>query len=160
LKYKKGEMMMKAVIDESELHHQHKEVIIQALKKDAYANHLGIQLIEVGEGTAIAELNAEAYMLNAHGTLHGAVTFAIADYVFAAACNSYGRTAVALTNTINYMAAGKEGALIRATAEEVKKNYRTAWYTIKVESDGELIATMDATAYRLGHYFVPVEEEF
>src|SRR5690606_13142511 len=127
LKYKKGEMMMKVVIDESELHQQHKEVIIQALKKDAYANNLGIQLIEVGEGTAIAELNAEAYMLNAHGTLHGAVTFAIADYVYAAACNSYGRTAVALTNTINYMAAGKEGALIRATAEEVKKNYRTAW---------------------------------
>jgi acyl-CoA thioesterase len=97
-------------------------------------------------------------MLNSHGTVHGAIIFAIADYVFAAACNSYGRTSVALSNTINYMAAGKKGSRLKATAIEEKKNYRTAWYKIRVESDGELIATMEALAYRKDHYFVPAEK--
>ncbi|MBM7097489.1 MULTISPECIES: PaaI family thioesterase [Alteribacter] len=145
-------------LTDRERHHQFKEDIVRALKKDTYAEHLGIELTDIGEGEAAAELLVKEHMLNAHGTLHGAVTFAIADFVFAAACNSHGRTAVALTNTISYMAAGKNGARLKASAKEIKKNYRTAWYKIDILSDDELIAAMEATAYRKNHYFVGEKE--
>ncbi|RLQ97471.1 PaaI family thioesterase [Falsibacillus albus] len=148
---------MKRIMDESDLHHRHKEKIFQLLKEEPYANFLGIELLDIGEGTAVAELDIQDHMLNSHGTVHGAITFAIADYVFAAACNSYGKTSVGLSTTVNYMAAGKKGSRLRATASEEKKNHRTSWYKIRVESDGELIATMEALAYRKDHYFVPVD---
>jgi acyl-CoA thioesterase len=152
-----GGTVLKQMINETELHHQYKEEIFKVMSNEPYAQFLGIQLKELGEGTAIAELDVKDHMLNSHGTVHGAIIFAIADYVFAAACNSYGKTSVGLSTTVNFMASGKKGARLTAKAVEEKKNYRTAWYKISVESDEELIATMEAIAYRKDHYFVPSE---
>ncbi len=128
------------------------------MENEPYAQYLGIKLLEIGEGTAIAELDVTDNMINSHGTVHGAITFAIADYVFAAACNSYGKTAVGLSTTVNFMAAGQKSSRLRATAVEEKKNHKMGWYKINIESDGELIATMEALAYRKSEYFVPIEK--
>jgi acyl-CoA thioesterase len=149
--------LMKNRINEYDIHQKYKKVIFDMLEKDTYAKTLGIKLIDLGEGSAAAEMEVKDNMLNMHGTLHGAVTFALADFVFQAACNSYGRVTVGLTTTVNYMAAGHPGTVVMATAEEEKKNYRTAWYKIRVESNGELIATMEAVAYRKEQYFIPVD---
>ncbi|SDH92001.1 acyl-CoA thioesterase [Alteribacillus persepolensis] len=150
---------MKSNVDEITVHQQYKEEIINVMEKEPYAQFLGIELIDIGEGTAVAELDITDNMINSHGTVHGAITFAIADYVFAAACNSYGQTAVGLSTTVNFMAAGKKNSRLRATAHEEKKNHKIGWYKINIESDGELIATMEATAYRKSDYFVPIDEE-
>ncbi|MGA9226043.1 MAG: hotdog fold thioesterase [Mesobacillus sp.] len=148
---------MKNQINETEIHHAFKNEIMKMLQKDSYARSLGIKLVDLGEGSAIAEMEVKNNMVNMHGTLHGAVTFALADFVFQAACNSYGRISVGLTTTVNYMAAGKLGSVVTASATEEKKNYRTAWYKIRVDCNGELIATMEAVAYRKESYFVPIE---
>lgn len=116
-----------------------------------------MKLIHMGEGTATAELDIKDHMLNAHGTVHGAIIFSLADYVFAAASNSYGKTSVGLSTNVNFMAPGNVGMRLIAKAVEEKRNNRTGWYKIRVESDGELLATMDALVYRKNHYFVPVE---
>ncbi|WP_396021196.1 PaaI family thioesterase [Bacillus sp. S/N-304-OC-R1] len=144
-------------VDELEVHETHYEQIVETLKQEPYANHLGIRLTELGKGTASAELQIKDYMLNSHGTVHGAIMFSIADYVFAAASNSYGKTAVGLSTNMNFMAPGRKGAILTATATEEKKTRRIAWYRITVESEGNLLATMDATVYRKDQYFVPVE---
>jgi acyl-CoA thioesterase len=148
---------MKTFPNEKEIHIKYYDNIVETFKQEPYANHLGISLIDLGEGTATAELDVKDHMLNSHGTVHGAVIFALADYVFAAACNSYGKTSFGLSTTVNFMSPGMKGSRLRAIAIEEKRNYRTAWYKIQVESDGELIATMEALAYRKDHYFVPVE---
>jgi acyl-CoA thioesterase len=144
-------------LTEKEIHEKYYNEIFQHLEQEPYAQFLGIKLLEMGEGTATAQLEIQDHMLNSHGTVHGAVIFAIADYVFAAACNSYGKTSVGLNTTVNFMAAGMKGSIIKATAVEEKKNHRTSWYKITVESNGELLASMEALAYRKNSYFVPVE---
>jgi len=96
-------------MNEVELHHQYKDEIFQILKNEPYAQFLGIELKEMGEGMAVAELDVADHMVNTHGTVHGAIIFAIADFVFAVACNSYGKTAVGLSTTVNFMAPGKKG---------------------------------------------------
>ena len=149
---------MKKMINEQELHQKHYEHIFHTFEEEPLARFLGMKLVELGEGTAVAELDTADHMLNSHGTVHGAIIFALADYAFAAACNSYGKTSVGLSTTVNFMAAGIKGARLRATAIEEKRNFRTAWYKIRVESDQELVATMEALCYRKDHYFVPVEE--
>ncbi|MFQ3545569.1 hotdog fold thioesterase [Halobacillus rhizosphaerae] len=143
--------------EEANIFSRYKEEIFKTMEQDTYANHLGIQLIEIKEGMAKAQMTIKDFMLNSHQTVHGAVTFAIADYVFACACNSYGKTAVGLSTTMNFMTAGKPGAQLTAIATEQNKNHKLSWYNIRIESDGELIATMDATAYRKEHYFIPIE---
>lgn len=149
---------METKMTEQEIHQRFHEDIFKHFEQEPYAKFLGIKLIEIGEGTATAEVNVKDHMLNSHGTAHGAILFALADYVFAAACNSYGKTTVGLSTTVNFMAPGLKGSCIRAVAVEEKRNNRTSWYKIRVESDGELLATMEALAYRKNHYFIPIEE--
>ncbi|WLD94276.1 PaaI family thioesterase [Alkalihalobacillus sp. AL-G] len=148
---------MKKRYDDLEIHRKFYNDIFKKMKSEPYAQFLGMRLVELGEGTATAELEIKDHMLNTHDTVHGAITFALADYVFACACNSYGKTTVGLSTTVNFMAPGKKGSKLRAVATEDKRNHRTSWYTINVESDGELIAKMEALAYRKDDYFVPVE---
>ncbi|GIO05192.1 phenylacetic acid degradation protein PaaD [Brevibacillus reuszeri] len=152
-------MSTKQYVDERELHRKHYDEICSKLKQDQFAQFLGIKLLELGEGTATAEVIVEDHMLNAHGTAHGAIIFSLADFVFAAACNSYGKTSVALSMNIGFLAAAMKGNRLVATATEEKKNNRTAWYRIRVESEYGLVATLDALAYRKSEYFVQIDEE-
>jgi len=152
-------MSTKQYVNERELHRKHYDEICAKLKQDQFAQFLGIKLLELGEGTATAEVIVEDHMLNAHGTAHGAIIFSLADFVFAAACNSYGKTSVALSMNIGFLAAAMKGNRLVATATEEKKNNRTAWYRIRVETEHGLVATLDALAYRKSEYLVQIDEE-
>lgn len=145
-------------IDERKVHESFYGEIFSLMEQEPYARHLGIKLETLGEGTASASLEVQKHMLNAHNTVHGAILFALADYVFASASNSYGKTAVGLTTTMNFMAPAKEGDVLKAEAVEEKRSNRLAWYKIKVFCEEELLATMDATVYRKNEFFVPVDE--
>ncbi len=152
-------MSTKRYPDDSAVHRKYYAQIKDRLEQDQYAKHLGIQLIELGEGTATAELVVQEHMLNAHGSAHGAAIFALADFVFAAACNSYGRTSVALSMNIGFMTAAFAGNRLVATATEEKRNNRTSWYRIYVENEQGVVASLDALAYRKNEYFVSMDEE-
>lgn len=149
---------MKNHLDEREIYRKYKEQIEEKLKYDPFAKFLGIELIEVGAGSASAEVVINENLLNAHGTTHGAVIFALADVVFAVASNSYGKTSVALSMNIGFLAPALIGAKLRATARETNRNHRTSWYRIEVENDGKIVAILDALAYRKSSYIIPVEE--
>jgi acyl-CoA thioesterase len=148
---------MKTNMTEQGVHQRYYKEIFDTFEQEPFAQFLGMKLIVMGEGTATAELDIKDHMLNSHGTVHGAIIFSLADYVFAAASNSYGKTSVGLSTNINFMAPGRNGSRLKAMAVEEKRNNRTAWYKIRVESDGELLASMEALVYRKSHYFVLVE---
>ncbi|VEF48042.1 thioesterase superfamily protein [Bacillus freudenreichii] len=145
-------------INERKVHETFYGEIYSILEQEPYAKHLGMKLESLGEGTAAATLEVQKHMLNTHGTVHGAILFSLADYVFASASNSYGKTAVGLTTTMNFMSPAREGDILRAEAVEEKRSNRLAWYKIKVSCEDELLATMDATVYRKNEFFVPVEQ--
>ncbi|KON67932.1 phenylacetate degradation protein [Peribacillus butanolivorans] len=145
-------------LDDQDIHKLHYDQIKQVLKDEPYASFLGMKLTKLGPGTAEAELIPDDRMLNSHGTVHGAIIFSLADYVFAAASNSYGKIAVGVTTNVNFISAGKRGETLTATAKEIKKNHKLAWYKIEVLNEKELIATMEAMVYRKNHYFVQQDE--
>jgi len=141
-------------LTEAQQHEKYYEEIFETLSKDPYANHLGMELVELKAGFAKVTLSPTPHMLNTHGTVHGGILFSLADYAFAAASNSYGKTAVGVTNTIHYMSAGLPGHQLTAVAEEVKKTHRLAWYRTYVWSNDELCATMEAMVYRKNENFI------
>ncbi len=109
--------------------------------EDTASRWLGLELAEVGEGTAVLRLRVEPHHCNGHGMLHGGVTFALADSAFAFACNSRGQRTVAQTNTITYLAAGMVGDVLTATAREVRLRGRSGIYDVTVtRQDGTAIA--------------------
>lgn len=147
---------MKTKIDEYQVYEEHRKEIYQKVKNDPYAQSLGIQLTKFEAGSAEACLEVQDHMLNAHGTVHGAIIYALADHVFAVACNAFGKMSVGLSTNIQFIEAAKSGDRIIANATEIRRNFRTGFYRIDIFHEQRLIATMDAVCYRKDQYFVEV----
>lgn len=116
---------------------------------DRAARALGIRLEAVGPGACRASLTVTEAMLNAVGLTHGGVTFTLADFAFAVASNSRGRTAVALNASIAFTAASRAGDVLTATASEEQCGGRTATYRVEVRNQpGALVGLFTGTVYR------------
>lgn len=150
---------MKLKIDEQQIYEKHYEEIYEQVKNDPYAQSLGIQLTKFEAGFAEAMLEVQSHMVNAYGTVHGAVIYALADHAFSVACNAFGKTSLGLSTTIQFIESAKPGDKIVARATEVKRNYRTGFYRIDVYHEQNLIATMEAVSYRKDHYFIELDEQ-
>lgn len=117
-------------------------------KGDKFAEHVGIEIIEVSEGAARARMEIGEHHLNAVGIVHGAAIFTLADLVFAMASNSHGSVAVAINANISFMKAASQGVLF-AEATEVSRNSKLATYTIRVtDENDDLIALFQGMVYR------------
>jgi len=125
------------------------ESIRKALVNDAFASHLGIELLALEAGSARACMTVQAFHGNMHGMVHGGAIFSLADYVFQAASNSHGTLAVAIQSSIAYLQAPRARVLY-AEATEVSRTRRLATYSIRVTEEGSnLVALFQGTVYRM-----------
>lgn len=117
--------------------------------EDAYAKHLGIELVSLQEGAAKTQVTISEEHLNFNGACHGGLIFSLADYAFAAASNSHGQVAVGINVHMTYLAPGSLGECLTCTAVEIKKTARLALYEMTVRNEREeLIARMEGMVYR------------
>lgn len=99
---------------------------------DHASKGLGIELGAVGPGTAEVSLTIQSHHMNGHGICHGGFIFTLADSAFAFACNSYNQTTVAQETTITFLAPGKLGEVLTASAEEILRTGRSGVYDVTV----------------------------
>lgn len=124
--------------------------LLELFKQDTYSHLIGAMLESVEPGYCRVSVTVTESMLNFHGTTHGGIVFGLADIAFAAACNSHGQVAVALSMDIHYLHSSKVGDHLVAEAKEVSRSAATALYDITVsEKDShQIIAKLQAMAYR------------
>ena len=118
--------------------------------KDRYAEHSGIELLEIGGGRAVARMAMAPFHFNSVGTAHGGAIFTLADFAFAAASNSHGTIALAINVSISFMTAVTRGdAVLTADAREISRNAKLASYTVTVTDEKDvLIAIFQGMVYR------------
>lgn len=109
-------------------------------ENDAASQGLGMEILQVGPGTAKLAMTITQTMLNGHGTAHGGYIYTLADSAFAFACNSYNERAVASHCSMTYMRPGKPGKKLIATAREVSRTGRSGLYDVEISQDDEIIA--------------------
>lgn len=115
---------------------------------DQFDKHAGITLLEAGDGYARASMEIKPMHLNAGGVCQGGALFTLADFTFAVATNSHGRSTVSITSNINIFKAEKDGYLY-ATAREMFDHKRLSNCEVQITNgQGELIATFNGTGYR------------
>ncbi len=129
------------------------EKIFEALRKrvaeEPYANHLGIELVEIGSGRALVRMALSESHRNIYGRCHGGAIFSLMDEAFQLAANSRGKIEIALNVSISYMKAPSETDLLYAEALCVGDSRRIGHYTLEVRNaSGERIASAQATSYR------------
>jgi acyl-CoA thioesterase len=117
-------------------------------KNDTFAEHLGIELLEVSKGRAKAKMEIKDHHLNGINIAHGGAIFSLADLAFAVASNSHKTVSLAINASISFLKAASRGTLF-AEAKEVSINPKLATYDIRVTNeDNDLIAIFHGTVYR------------
>jgi acyl-CoA thioesterase len=128
--------------------------VLAKLKNDSYASFLGARITKIERGYAQAVVTVTEHMLNFNEVAHGGFIFSLADVAFAAACNSFNQTAVALSFHITYRRPATIGTQLIAEASEESSGKTTALYKIVVRTDDQrIVAICEGLAYKLESSF-------
>ena len=121
---------------------------------DRFAQSNGMQLTEVREGYAKAQLTVCEQHLNGGGVCQGGAIYTLADLAFAAVSNSHGLLTLGVNNNISFLHSAQLGDTLTAEAVEVRNHPKLPYCDIKVyNQNGDLVATMTGLAYRKKNEF-------
>ncbi len=122
--------------------------LAKVFERDRFATGIGVELVEVEEGRAVARMVVGPEHMNAAGVVQGGAVFTLADFAFAVASNSRGNVALAIEAHVTFLRAVRAGTL-RAEAREEGGSRRLSTCTVRVtDQDGTLVALFTGTAFR------------
>ncbi len=128
----------------------------EAMWRDDHASRgLGMEIIEVGAGTATLSMTVTQAMVNGHGIAHGGFIFTLADSAFAFACNSHNERTVAAHGNISFVRPGKLGDRLIATAREISRSGRSGIYDVRVTADDIVLAELRGHSRTIGGTLLP-----
>lgn len=105
------------------------------LTADTASAALGIELLDIGTGSATVRMRVTEPMVNGHDIAHGGYLFLLADTAFACACNSYGPVTVAAGADITFVTSAYLGDELIATATERTRYGRSGIYDVTVHRE-------------------------
>jgi acyl-CoA thioesterase len=119
-------------------------------KKDEFAALLGIGVERLGPGHAVATLQTDRHHANPHGTVHGAVFYAVAGAAVAAAANDDDHSGIVSSVLVEYLRPAAIGDVLRA---EISKEASTdrediLTGTVSRADQGDLLAWVRARGTR------------
>jgi acyl-CoA thioesterase len=118
-----------------------KDIFHKVNSEDTFARLIRMKLIEVLPGYARSTLPITDETVNIYQMAHGGAIFSVADQACEAAGNSFGEPAVALQHNIHFLAAGKSGDLLEATAKVTNRSNRVGLIEFEVRNqEGLLLA--------------------
>lgn len=121
------------------------------LNQDYFSQWMGIKLLEVREKYCLIEMPIKKEMINGLKTVHGGVTFSLADSALAFSSNNTGDASVALNCMISFTKAVKLGDTLIAESTLMADTRKTAVYDITITNQHKiLVATFRGTVYKIG----------
>ncbi|MGL4285182.1 MAG: hydroxyphenylacetyl-CoA thioesterase PaaI [Phreatobacter sp.] len=124
--------------------------------EDQASRALGMTLVETGPGSATLTMPVTEAMTNGHGMCHGGYIFTLADSAFAFACNSHNTRTVAHHCAVTFVASGKLGDVLTATAREISRTGRSGICDVTVtDQAGAVVAVFRGHSRTLGGAITP-----
>jgi acyl-CoA thioesterase len=125
------------------------EIVNKMYEGDKFSKWLGIEIVEINEGSAVLKMEIREEMLNGFDIMHGGISYALADSALAFAANSRGKVCLSLDQTMNYPASAKKGDILTATAEEKSLTSKTGIYDVTITNqEGKKVGIFRGTVYR------------
>ncbi len=132
-----------------------RNVIDQVFKQDLFSQWLGIELVEIKEGSSKIKMLVRPEMINGLGIVHGGIIFSLADSSFAFACNNRNILSVALDTAINFIKPVHIGDILVAEAIEIHNGRSTGLYHVNITNqNGHLVALFKGTCFRTSKTFI------
>ena len=125
------------------------QVVDGMLAKDEFSRWLGVDVLQLKPNYCVCRMLVRAEMLNGFGVAHGGIVFSLADSAFAFACNTQGRIAMSIENSITYPASVHTADILTAVAEEESSTNRLGFYRVQVTNQrDEIVALFRGTVYK------------
>ncbi|MDO4740469.1 MAG: PaaI family thioesterase [Eubacteriales bacterium] len=120
-------------------------------KADRFAiEAAGAQIDSCEEGRAVCSLEIGPLHVNGHGMVMGGVSFTLADFAFAVACDAMRTKTVTLSSSVQFLSAPKGKRLV-AEARCVREGRSACFYSVSVRDDlGRHVAEVSITGHRVG----------
>jgi acyl-CoA thioesterase len=126
------------------------QVAAAMFSRDQASQALGMKIESCAAGTATLSMHVRPDMVNGLAVCHGGLIFTLADSAFAFACNSHNFNTVAAGCSIEFLAPGKLGDMLTATATERSLRGRQGIYDVDVKNqDDEIIAVFRGKSTRV-----------
>src|SRR5690606_18412019 len=120
------------------------------LNQDHFSKWMGIKLIEVREKYCRIEMSIKQEMINGLRTVHGGITFSLADSALAFSSNNTNETSVALHCAMNFTKAVKLGDTLTAESILISDTRKTGVYDISIINQHKvLVASFRGTVYKI-----------
>lgn len=120
------------------------------LNQDEFSKWMGIKLVEVREKYCLIEMPVKAEMINGLKTVHGGITFSLADSALAFSSNNTNEASVALNCVINFTKAVRMGDILTAESVLISDTRKTGIYDISIKNqDQVLVASFQGTVYKI-----------
>jgi acyl-CoA thioesterase len=119
-------------------------------KKDEFAAFLGVAVTRQGPGRTTAVLATSEQHANPHGTVHGAVFYAVAGSAVAAAANDAEHSGIITSVSVEYLRPAAIGDELFAEVERAASTEREDIFTGSVRrgEGGDLLAWVRARGTR------------
>lgn len=111
-------------------------------RDDTFSRRMGVKLAEILPGFARTTLPITEETVNIHQMAHGGAIFSVADQACEAAGNSLGEPAVALQQNIHFLAPGRSGDFLEATAKVVHRASRIGLIEFQVKNQEGLVVAI------------------
>ncbi len=127
-----------------------KDIVNTMMAKDYFSQWLGIEVLEISEGTCKLKMQIKKDMLNGFGIAHGGIAYSFADSALAFASNSYGQKAVSIETSISHVVSLVENDIIIAEATQQSSSNKIAIYTIDIVNltTNQKVALFKGTVYK------------
>lgn len=120
------------------------------LNQDEFSKWMGIKLVEVREKYCLIEMPVKAEMINGLKTVHGGITFSLADSALAFSSNNTNEASVALNCVINFTKAVRMGDILTAESILISDTRKTGIYDISIKNQEQvLVASFRGTVYKI-----------
>ena len=132
-----------------------KKIVNKMYNGDWFSQWLGIERVQIKEGSCTLRMAITKQMINGFDIAHGGITYSLADSALAFASNSHGRKSVSIETSISHLHQVKEGDVITAVAEEKSLSDKIGIYAITITNqDDKVVALFKGTVYRTAkHWF-------
>ena len=118
--------------------------------RDNATHALGMELVSVAPGLAVLRMKVRSDMVNGHHICHGGWRFTLADSAAAYACKTDTLNTVSSGCSIDFLAPGREGDVLEASAVERSAAGRTGVYDVEVKVvGGSTVALFRGKSYRI-----------
>ena len=118
------------------------------LEQDAFSRWLGIELLEISEGSCRLRCTVKEEMVNGFNIAHGGISYSIADSTLAFASNAYGYQCMSIETSISHFKKIQVGDILSTQAKEIKRGKNIGVYEVQVFNQNKaLVAHFKGTVF-------------